>query len=67
MKVEYYYYYPRHLSWFLKEEEVTITRFAHALFSTTVQNNISPLYAQDEQYARLTTERTPFTEHYLIG
>jgi hypothetical protein len=37
----------------------SMTRSAHALLNTTVQNNISPLYAQCEQCARLTMKTTP--------
>jgi hypothetical protein len=36
-----------------------MTRSAHALLSTTLKNNISPLYAQYEQRAQATMEQTP--------
>jgi hypothetical protein len=36
-----------------------VWRSAHALLSTVIQYNISPLHAQPEQCARVTVERTP--------
>lgn len=46
-----------------------MTRSAHYLLSTTVYNNISPLYAQHEQCARVTMHcselRRP--ERYFLG
>jgi hypothetical protein len=42
--------------------EVSITSCVYSLLSTTFQNKMSPLYAQYDQCALLTMERTPSHE-----
>jgi hypothetical protein len=45
--------------------EDSLTGCMHALPSTSVQNNISPLYAQYEQCAHVTVEQTPLRRTFF--
>jgi hypothetical protein len=60
-------YCPHRLSWSLKKEgsggwAIWLELSAHALLSTTFQNNISPLYARYEQRELVITE--PVSRRY---